>query len=178
MAKYKDADAWLEWAQRKYAEAQERFAWMERPRSDTMDSWQTLVDLIEDGMAHQRERKAPAVKDKLPLEMLAEQMETLGIGGFAYKPSDMVEAAKTIRRALDGQHVEPSRWGEHRPDRRALPGTRLLFRLRAPYGRLLRLWNLRIEVRGGLRRAAEEGTDGCMGSSQVGDGVGDGQLCR
>ena len=66
------------------------------------DSWQTLVDLIEDGMAHQRERKAPAVKDKLPLEMLAEQMETLGIGGFAYKPSDMVEAAKTIRRALDG----------------------------------------------------------------------------
>lgn len=102
MAKYKDADAWLEWEQRKYAEAQERFAWMERPRSDTMDSWQTLVDLIEDGMAHQRERKAPAVKDKLPLEMLAEQMETLGIGGFAYKPSDMVEAAKTIRRALDG----------------------------------------------------------------------------
>lgn len=99
---YRNADDWLEWAQGKYADAQERFAWMERPRSDTMDSYSTLIDLIECGMAYKQERKMPKAKDKLPLEILAEQMETLGRGGFAYKPSDMVEAARTIRRAIDG----------------------------------------------------------------------------
>lgn len=51
MTKRKDAEDWLEWAQSKYDEAQERFAWMERPRSDTMDSYSTLISLIESGMA-------------------------------------------------------------------------------------------------------------------------------
>ena len=99
---YRSADDWLEWAQQKYADAQERFAWMERPRSDTMDSYSTLVDLIESGMAYKAQRE-PVKKDGTEsLRKLAEQMETLGKGGFAYSPQSMVEAAQTIRGFIDG----------------------------------------------------------------------------
>lgn len=43
MAKRKDAEDWLEWAQAKYDAAQERFAWSERSDSPTMDSYSTLI---------------------------------------------------------------------------------------------------------------------------------------
>ena len=46
MAKRKDAEDWLEWAQAKYDAAQERFAWSERADSATMDSYSTLISLI------------------------------------------------------------------------------------------------------------------------------------
>ena len=107
MTKRKDAEDWLEWAQSKYDEAQERFAWMERPRSDTMDSYSTLISLIESGMASKAKDKADGQKARAaiepmmePLMELAEQMETLGKGGFSYNPSGMVEAARTIRAVL------------------------------------------------------------------------------
>lgn len=51
MAKRKDAEDWLEWAQAKYDAAQERFAWSDRSDSPTMDSYSTLISLIESGMA-------------------------------------------------------------------------------------------------------------------------------
>lgn len=107
MTKRKDAEDWLEWAQSKYDEAQERFAWMERPRSDTMDSYSTLISLIESGMASRAKDKADAQKECAavepmmePLMELAEQMETLGSNGFSYGPSGMVEAARTIKAVL------------------------------------------------------------------------------
>lgn len=107
MTKRKDAEDWLEWAQAKYDEAQERFAWMERPRSDTMDSYSTLISLIESGMASRAKDKADDQKARAaiepmmePLMELAEQMETLGKGGFSYNPSGMVEAARTIKEVL------------------------------------------------------------------------------
>lgn len=107
MTKRKDAEDWLEWAQSKYDEAQERFAWMERPRSDTMDSYSTLISLIESGMASRAKDKADDQKARAaiepmmePLMELADQMETLGIGGFSYGPSGMVEAARTIKEVL------------------------------------------------------------------------------
>ena len=107
MAKRKDAEDWLEWAQAKYDEAQERFAWMERPRSDTMDSYSTLISLIESGMASRAkdkadDRKARAAIEPMmePLMELADQMETLGSNGFSYGPSGMVEAARTIKAVL------------------------------------------------------------------------------
>lgn len=107
MTKRKDAEDWLEWAQGKYDEAQERFAWMERPRSDTMDSYSTLISLIESGMASRAKDKADADKERAamlpmmePLMELAEQMETLGNNGFSYGPSGMVEAARTIKEVL------------------------------------------------------------------------------
>lgn len=107
MTKRKDAEDWLEWAQSKYDEAQERFAWMERPRSDTMDSYSTLISLIESGMASRAKDKADAQKERAavepimePLMELAEQMETLGSNGFSYGPSGMVEAARTIKAVL------------------------------------------------------------------------------
>lgn len=107
MAKRKDAEDWLEWAQAKYDEAQERFAWMERPRSDTMDSYSTLISLIESGMASRAKDKADDQKERAaiepmmePLMELAEQMETLGNNGFSYGPSGMVEAARTIKEVL------------------------------------------------------------------------------
>ena len=43
MAKRKDAEDWLEWAQAKYDAAQERFAWSDRSDSPTMDSYSTLI---------------------------------------------------------------------------------------------------------------------------------------
>ena len=107
MTKRKDAEDWLEWAQSKYDEAQERFAWMERPRSDTMDSYSTLISLIESGMASKAKDKADDQKARAaiepmmePLMELADQMETLGKGGFSYNPSGMVEAARTIKAVL------------------------------------------------------------------------------
>lgn len=103
MAKRKEAEDWLEWAQAKYDAAQERFAWSERADSSTMDSYATLVSLIERGMeSYARDRAdidsdVGAAKSLLPL---AEQMETLGRNGFAYGPSGMVEAAQTIKEAF------------------------------------------------------------------------------
>lgn len=47
MAKRKDAEDWLEWAQAKYDAAQERFAWSDRSDSPTLDSYSTLISLIE-----------------------------------------------------------------------------------------------------------------------------------
>lgn len=107
MTKRKDAEDGLDWAQAKYDEAQERFAWMERPRSDTMDSYSTLISLIESGMAARAKDKADDQKARAaiepmmePLMKLAEQMEELGKEGFAYGPSGMVEAARTIKAAF------------------------------------------------------------------------------
>ena len=58
MAKRKDAEDWLEWAQAKYDAAQERFAWSDRSDSPTMDSYSTLISLIESGMASRAKAKA------------------------------------------------------------------------------------------------------------------------
>lgn len=94
MAKRKDAEDWLEWAQAKYDAAQERFAWSDRSDSPTMDSYSTLISLIESGMASRAKDEADAQKKRTameqmtePLMELAEQMETLGEGGFSYSCS-------------------------------------------------------------------------------------------
>ena len=107
MAKRKDAEDWLEWAQVKYDAAQERFAWSDRSDSPTMDSYSTLISLIKSGMASRAKDEADAQKKRTameqmmePLMELAEQMETLGKGGFSYNPSSMVEAARTIKAAI------------------------------------------------------------------------------
>lgn len=107
MAKRKDAEDWLEWAQAKYDAAQERFAWSERADGATMDSYSTLISLIESGMASRAKNEADAQKKRTaveqmtePLMELAEQMETLGSQGFSYGPSGMVEAARTIKAAI------------------------------------------------------------------------------
>lgn len=103
MAKRKDAEDWLEWAQAKYDAAQERFAWSDRSDSPTMDSYSTLISLIESGMASRAKDKADIEKERTamePLMKLAEQMEELGKEGFAYGPSGMVEAARTIKSVL------------------------------------------------------------------------------
>lgn len=107
MTKRKDAEDWLEWAQSKYDEAQERFAWSDRSDSPTMDSYSTLISLIESGMASRAKDEADAQKKRTAIEQvekplmdLAEQMESLGKEGFAYGPSGMVEAARTIKAAL------------------------------------------------------------------------------
>lgn len=107
MAKRKDAEDWLEWAQAKYDAAQERFAWSDRSDSPTMDSYSTLISLIESGMASRAKDEADAQKARAaidpmvePLMELAEQMETLGREGFSYGPSGMVETARTIKAAL------------------------------------------------------------------------------
>lgn len=107
MAKRKEAEDWLEWAQAKYDAAQERFAWSNRADSSTMDSYATLISLIERGMASRAKDKADDQKARAaiepmvePLMELAEQMETLGNNGFSYGPSGMVEAARTIKAVL------------------------------------------------------------------------------
>lgn len=103
MAKRKDAEDWLEWAQQKYDAAQERYAWSNRADSSTMDSYATLISLIESGMASRAKDKADIEKERTamePLMKLAEQMEELGKEGFAYGPSGMVEAARTIKAAF------------------------------------------------------------------------------
>lgn len=103
MTKRKDAEDWLEWAQAKYDAAQERFAWSDRSDSPTMDSYSTLISLIESGMASRANDKVDIEKERTamePLMKLAEQMEELGKEGFAYGPSGMVEAARTIKAAF------------------------------------------------------------------------------
>lgn len=107
MAKRKDAEDWLEWAQAKYDAAQERFAWSDRSDSPTMDSYSTLISLIESGMASRARDEADIEKERTameqmtaPLMELADQMETLGKGGFSYNPIGMVEAARTIKSVL------------------------------------------------------------------------------
>lgn len=107
MAKRKDAEDWLEWAQAKYDAAQERFAWSERADSATMDSYSTLISLIESGMASRAKNEADAQKKRTaieqvekPLMELAEQMETLGRNGMAFSPRAMLDAAQTIKSVL------------------------------------------------------------------------------
>lgn len=107
MAKRKEAEDWLEWAQAKYDAAQERFAWSDRSDSPTLDSYSTLISLIESGMASRAKDEADAQKKRTaieqvekPLMELAEQMETLGNNGFSFGPSGMVEAARTIKAVL------------------------------------------------------------------------------
>lgn len=107
MAKRKDAEDWLEWAQAKYDAAQERFAWSERADSATMDSYSTLISLIESGMASRAKDEADAQKKRTameqmtePLMELAEQMETLGNAGMAFSPNAMCDAARTIKSVL------------------------------------------------------------------------------
>lgn len=103
MAKRKDAEDWLEWAQAKYDAAQERFAWSDRSDSPTMDSYSTLISLIESGMASRPtpQKKRTAMEQMTePLMELAEQMETLGRSGMAFSPRAMLDAAQTIKAVL------------------------------------------------------------------------------
>ena len=97
MSRTKEAQDWLDWAQSKYEAAQERYAWSERRDSSTMDSYSTLVDLIEAGMAA---RSHTAPEEHRELMALADQMETLGKGGFTFNAQGMVDAAYTIRKAV------------------------------------------------------------------------------
>ena len=103
MAKRKDAEDWLEWAQAKYDAAQERFAWSERADSATMDSYSTLISLIESGMASRVKDVAGTDRGlaaQEPLLRLAEQIETLGNAGMAFSPNAMCDAARTIKEVL------------------------------------------------------------------------------
>ena len=107
MAKRKDAEDWLEWAQAKYDAAQERFAWSDRSDSPTMDSYSTLISLIESGMASRAKDEADAQKERAaiepmmePLMELAEQMETLGRNGMTFSQKAMLDAAQTIKSVL------------------------------------------------------------------------------
>lgn len=103
MAKRKDVEDWLEWAQAKYDAAQERFAWSERADSATMDSYSTLISLIESGMASRVKDVAGTDRGlaaQEPLLRLAEQMETLGNAGMAFSPNAMCDAARTIKEVL------------------------------------------------------------------------------
>ena len=103
MAKRKEAEDWLEWAQAKYDAAQERFAWSNRADSSTMDSYATLISLIESGMASRAKDKADIEKERTaqePLLKLAEQMETLGRNGMAFSQKAMLDAARMIKAVL------------------------------------------------------------------------------
>lgn len=103
MAKRKDAEDWLEWAQQKYDAAQERYAWSNRADSSTMDSYATLISLIERGMASYASDRASIDRDlaaQEPLLKLAEQMETLGRNGMAFSQKAMLDAARMIKEAF------------------------------------------------------------------------------
>lgn len=103
MAKRKDAEDWLEWAQAKYDAAQERFAWSDRSDSPTLDSYSTLISLIESGMASRAKDVAGTDRGLAAQESLlrlAEQMETLGRSGMAFSPRAMLDAAQTIKSVL------------------------------------------------------------------------------
>lgn len=79
MAKRKDAEDWLEWAQAKYDAAQERFAWSDRSDSPTLDSYSTLISLIESENA------------KLRHEIFDKHMELpLGADGVPIRLGDLV----------------------------------------------------------------------------------------
>ena len=107
MAKRKEAEDWLEWAQAKYDAAQERYAWSDRADSATMDSYSTLISLIESGMASRAKDKADIEKERTameslmePLMELADQMETLGRNGMAFSQKAMLDAARMIKAVL------------------------------------------------------------------------------
>lgn len=107
MAKRKEAEDWLEWAQAKYDAAQERFAWSDRSDSPTMDSYSTLISLIESGMASRAQAEADAQKKRTaieqvekPLMELADQMETLGRNGMTFSQKAMLDAAQMIKSVL------------------------------------------------------------------------------
>ena len=106
MARYKDADAWLEWAQTKYEQAQERFAWAQSTDSATMDSYSELVAVIEDGLVRRAEiagaNEGKQIVESSPLAELANHLEFLGSSGFTLSAHDCAEAAQLIRRAIDG----------------------------------------------------------------------------
>lgn len=106
MAKYKDADAWLEWAQEKYEAAQERFAWVQSTDSATMDSYSELVAIIEEGLVRRAEiaraSERGQVAESSPLAKLADHLEFLGSSGFKLPANDCIEAAQLIRTAIDG----------------------------------------------------------------------------
>ncbi len=100
MSRYRDANDWLDWARTKYEEAQERFGWSQSRDSSTMDSYSTLVDVLERGIRREAgaaEMAEDAVED---LRRLADQMETLGKGGLTYSARDMEHAAQVIRRSI------------------------------------------------------------------------------
>ncbi len=99
MSRYRDANDWLDWARTKYEEAQERFGWSQSRDHSTMDSYSTLVDVLERGI--RREMGVAAADDDAveDLRRLADQMETLGKGGLTYSARDMERAAQVIRRA-------------------------------------------------------------------------------
>lgn len=103
MAKRKDAEDWLEWAQAKYDAAQEHFAWSDRSDSPTMDSYSTLISLIESGMASRAKDVAGTDRGlaaQEPLLRLAEQMETLGRNGMTFSQKAMIDAAQMIKSVL------------------------------------------------------------------------------
>ena len=102
MARRKDADDWLEWAQGKYDQAQERFAWSERSTRETMDSYATLIGLIERGMIYADRQGSARMAEADALLELAEQMESLGEMGHSFRPSEMVAAGKMIRSIVNG----------------------------------------------------------------------------
>lgn len=77
MAKRKDAEDWLEWAQAKYDAAQERFAWSDRSDSPTMDSYSTLISLIESGMASRAKDKADIEKKRTAIEQVEKPLMEL-----------------------------------------------------------------------------------------------------
>lgn len=98
MSRYKTAEDWLEWAQAKYEAAQERYAFASTRDTSTLDSYSELVSVIERGI--RRDLAPGAPEDTGALAALADQMETLGKGGFAFNPQSMVDAAHAIRKAM------------------------------------------------------------------------------
>lgn len=101
MSTRRNANDWLEWAQARYDAAQERYAWSSRADSATMDSYAELVSLIEAGIQARSRKRTDENEGEAALLTLASQMETLGKEGFAFPVSSMVEAARTIRGALE-----------------------------------------------------------------------------
>lgn len=68
-----------------------------------MDSYSTLISLIESGMASRAKDKADIEKDKAARESLlklAEQMETLGRNGMTFSQKAMIDAAQMIKSVL------------------------------------------------------------------------------
>lgn len=68
-----------------------------------MDSYSTLISLIESGMASRAKDVAGTDRGlaaQEPLLRLAEQMETFGRSGMAFSPRAMLDAAQTIKSVL------------------------------------------------------------------------------
>jgi hypothetical protein len=75
----------------------------QRADSPTMDSYSTLISLIESGMASRAKDVAGTDRGlaaQEPLLRLAEQMETLGRNGMTFSQKAMIDAAKTIKAAF------------------------------------------------------------------------------